>query len=75
MKDYKIGWKVPAYLHSKKVGEKQGEKEEVEIIDSETYDRTTTYKVLTASGVKCTAIFNPFTNSYYADDKYGIVKE
>ncbi len=26
-------------------------------------------------GVKCTAIFNIFTNSYYADDLYGIVKE
>ena len=25
--------------------------------------------------VKCTAIFNWYTCSYYADDKYGIVKE
>ena len=26
-------------------------------------------------GVKCTAIFNPITSQFYADDKYGIVKE
>jgi len=25
--------------------------------------------------VKCTAIFNWFSNAYYADDKYGIIKE
>ena len=27
------------------------------------------------NGIKCTAIFNPFTCSYYVDDKYGIIKE
>lgn len=26
-------------------------------------------------GVKCTAIFNPITCQFYADDKYGIIKE
>ena len=26
-------------------------------------------------GVKCSAIFNPFNCTYYADDIYGIVKE
>lgn len=26
-------------------------------------------------GVKCTAIFNPFTGSYYVDDKYGVIKD
>ena len=25
--------------------------------------------------VICTAIFNCFTNSFYADDKYGVIKE
>lgn len=29
------------------------------------------YIVITDSGVLCTAIFNPFTNFYYADDLYG----
>jgi hypothetical protein len=27
------------------------------------------------NGVKCTAIFNPFSGRYYVDDKYGVVKE
>lgn len=26
-------------------------------------------------GVKCSAIFNPFNSTYYADDIYGIIKE
>ena len=26
-------------------------------------------------GVKFTAVFNPFTCAYYADDLYGIIKE
>lgn len=28
------------------------------------------YIVITDRGVLCTAIFNPFTNFYYADDLY-----
>ena len=67
--------KVMAYLHSKKVGEKQGEKEEVEIVGKSTDFGTTTYTVKTQSGVKCTAIFNIFTNSYYAADIYGVIKD
>jgi hypothetical protein len=27
------------------------------------------------NGVKCTAIFNPFVERYYVDDKYGVIKE
>lgn len=33
------------------------------------------YIVRTDSGVLCTAIFNPFTNFYYADDLYGKIEE
>lgn len=32
------------------------------------------YIVITDSGVLCTAIFNPFTNLYYADDLYGKIE-
>lgn len=32
------------------------------------------YIVITDSGVLCTAIFNPFTNFYYADDLYGKIE-
>ncbi|MCL1830990.1 MAG: hypothetical protein FWG21_06130 [Oscillospiraceae bacterium] len=27
------------------------------------------------NGVRCHAIFNPFANKYYVDDKYGVIKE
>lgn len=33
------------------------------------------YIVITDRGVLCTAIFNPFTNFYYADDLYGKIEE
>lgn len=33
------------------------------------------YICLTPDGVKCHAIFNPFSGLYYADDKYGVVKD
>ena len=33
------------------------------------------YIVRTDSGVLCTAIFNIFTNLYYADDLYGKIEE
>ena len=65
--------KVFAYLHSKKVGEKQGEQEIVEIISSVSSLGTTTYMVLTEDGKRCTAIFNPLTCAYYADDIYGVL--
>ena len=33
------------------------------------------YIVLTPEGVKCHALFNPFTGYYFADDVYRVVKE
>ncbi len=27
------------------------------------------------NGVKCSAIYNPFVNRYYVDDKYGVIKD
>ena len=27
------------------------------------------------NGIKCTAIFNPFSGRYYVDNKYGVIKE
>lgn len=27
------------------------------------------------NGIKCTAIYNPFVNRYYVDDKYGVIKD
>lgn len=36
---------------------------------------TQTIFIVDYKGVKCTAIFNPYVCEYYADDKYGIIKE
>ena len=66
---------VLAYLHSQEVDGKRVKKDEVEIIDSDTQDGVTTYVVQTQDGIKCTAIFNPFTCSYYADDVFGVIRE
>lgn len=27
------------------------------------------------NGVKCRAIFNPFVNKFYVDDKYGVIRD
>ena len=66
--------KVLAYRHSQEVDGKRTRKEEVSIIDSRTENGVTTYIVRTQDGIECTAIYNVFTNSYYADDVYGIIE-
>ena len=66
--------KVLAYLYSQEVDGKRTQKEEVSIIDSRTENGVTTYIVRTQDGIECTAIYNIFTNSYYADDVYGIIE-
>ena len=33
------------------------------------------YIVLTPEGIKCHALFNPFTDYFFADDVYRVVKE
>ena len=66
--------KVLAYRHSQEEDGKRTQKEEVSIIDSRTENGVTTYIVRTQDGIECTAIYNIFTNSYYADDVYGIIE-
>ena len=65
--------KVWAYRHSQEMDGQRKQKEEVSIIDSKTENGVTTYLVRTQDGIECTAIYNIFTNSFYADDVYGIV--
>ena len=48
--------------------------DEITILDSRQDSAQTVY-IVDYKGVKCTAIYNPFSNAYYADDKYGIIKE
>ena len=64
--------KVMAHIHSL-----NGEMRETTILDQETlfgHPIPNAY-IVKYGGVKCTAIYNPLTCQYYADDKYGIVKE
>ena len=62
-------YKVMAHIHSLK-----GEMDEVTVLDEKLEGSQTIY-IVDYKGVKCTAIFNPFVCEYYADDKYGIIKE
>lgn len=66
--------KVLAYRHSREVDGHRAEKEEVSIINSRTENGVTTYIVRTQDGIECTAIYNVFTNSFYADDVYGAIE-
>lgn len=64
--------KVKAYIHSLKDHEHNchvlGEAEIIcQIVDNQ--------YLAEVNGVRCTAIFNFFTGTYYVDDVYGIVKD
>ena len=58
-----------AHIHSL-----NGEMDTVTVLDKNT-DGTQTVYIVDYKGVKCSAIFNPFVCEFYADDKYGIIKE
>ena len=62
-------FKAMAHIHS--LG---GAMDEVTVLDSRQDGAQMVY-IVDYKGVKCTAIHNPFSNAYYADDTYGIIKE
>ena len=62
-------FKAMAHIHSL-----DGAMDEITVLDSR-QDGVQTVYIVDYKGVKCTAIYNPFSNAYYADDKYGIIKE
>ena len=63
--------KVQAYIHSLKDREHDrhvlGEAKIIKKIGDNLY-------LAEVNGVRCTANFNPFTERYYVDDVYGILK-
>lgn len=63
--------KVSAYIHSLKDHENDchvlGDAEIIRQIDDNLY-------LAEVNGVRCTAIFNFFTGTYFIDDLYGIVR-
>ncbi len=65
-------FKTTAYIHSlNREKLRSTEKGEITVLEGLPNNK---YKV-NYGGVICTAIFNPFTCCYYADDVYGIIKE
>lgn len=62
-------YKTTAHIHSL-----DGKMDEITVLDTREDGRQTIY-IVDYKGVKCTAIFNWFANAFYADDKYGIIKE
>ena len=62
-----------AMLHSlDRDGTHQADLVEVEILETV---GNNDYIVLTPNGVKCHALFNPFTGYYFADDLYRVVND
>ena len=70
-----MGERVWAYRHSQEVDGRRITQEEVEIVDGRIEEGVTTYIVRTQDGIVCTAIFNIFTGTYYADDIYGVIDD
>lgn len=64
-------FKTMAHIHSL-----NGEMDEITVLDMKVKEdgRQTTY-LADYRGVKCSAIFNPFNCTYYADDVYGRITE
>lgn len=67
--------KVLAYRPSQEVDGRRIKQEEVEILDGRMEEGVTTYIVRTQDGIVCSAIFNIFTGTYYADDIYGVIDD
>ena len=65
---YEEPFKEQAHIHSL-----DGEIEEITIL-GETMQGQQKVFIVDCNGIRCTAIFNCFTGSYYADDKFGIIK-
>ena len=65
---YEEPFKEQAHIHSL-----DGEIEEITIL-GETMQGQQKIFIVDYNGIRCTAIFKCFTGSYYADDKFGIIK-
>lgn len=67
---------VYAYIYSLNREKPQStEIDEITILEEKEHPTKGKYYIAEYKGVKCTAIFNPFTCSYYADDVYGRIEE
>ena len=62
-------FKAQAHIHSL-----DGKMDEITVLDKKEDGRQTIY-IVDYRGVKCSAIFNLFNCTYYADDIYGRFEE
>ena len=65
---YEEPFKEQAHIHSL-----DGKMFEITIL-GETMQGQQKVFIVDYNGIRCTAIFNCFTGTYYADDKFGIIK-
>ena len=59
-------YKAKAHIHSL-----NGELREVTVLEQ----KDSVNYIVEYGGVKCTAVFNFYVCQFYADDKYGIIRE
>ena len=59
-------YKAMAHIHSL-----NGELREVTVLEQ----KDSVNYIVEYGGVKCTAVFNFYVCQFYADDKYGVIKE
>lgn len=62
-------FKTQAHIHSL-----NGTMDEITVLFKKENGKQAIY-IVDYRGVKCSAVYNPFHCTYYADDIYGIVKE
>lgn len=67
--------KVMAYRYSNELAGTERKLQEVELLGSKVERGSTTYLVKTQDGIVCTAVWNPFTCCYFADDVYGVIEK
>ena len=65
---YEEPFKEQAHIHSL-----NGKIDEITIL-GETMQGQQKVFIVDCNGIRCTAIFNCFTGTYYADDKFGVIK-
>lgn len=65
---YESPFKEQAHIHSL-----DGKTEEITILGETMVGQQRTF-IVEYKGKRCTAIFNVFTGTYYADDKFGIIQ-
>lgn len=65
---------MKAYKAMAHINSLQGEMDEITVLTEKQLSPNQAGFIVDYKGIKCTAIFNWFTGSFYADDVYGRIK-